>query len=76
MRVRMFAVISVVIAGTIVVRAAEEPAGAPVKPQWQTVKMLSGEVVIFGNVKRAGFYATPKDGMSLKQLVSAAGGVK
>jgi protein involved in polysaccharide export with SLBB domain len=59
----------------VAVYAADQPADGNRKPQWRTLKVASGEVVIFGNIKHTGFYATPKDGMSLKQLVSAAGGV-
>src|SRR5688572_25718191 len=76
MRIRTFGAIGVLVATTVAVYAADGPADAKGKPQWRTLKVASGEVVIFGNVKRAGFYATPKDGMSLKQLVSAAGGVE
>ena len=83
MRIRTLGVISVVavavavaVAATVAVYAADQPADAKAKPEWRAMKVASGEVVIFGNVKRPGFYATPKEGMSLKQLVSAAGGVE
>src|SRR4051794_20097341 len=75
MGIRMFGAIGVIVAATVAVYAADQPSDASAKPQWRTLKVASGEVVIFGNIKRAGFYALPKDGMSLKQLVGAAGGV-
>lgn len=77
MRIRTYGMIAVIgIAATVAGYAADQGAKANDKPQWQTMKVATGEVVIFGDVKRPGFFATPKDGMSLKQLVSAAGGVE
>jgi protein involved in polysaccharide export with SLBB domain len=77
MRIRTFGAIAVaVVAATVAAYAADQGGKVNDKPQWRTMKTATGEVVIFGDVKRPGFFATPKDGMSLKQLVSAAGGVE
>ena len=76
MRIRTCGTIAVVVPAATIVYAADQRAKANDKPQWRTVKVPTGEVVIFGDVRRPGFFATPKDGMSLKQLVSAAGGVE
>ncbi|HEY7116041.1 MAG TPA: hypothetical protein VH475_05625 [Tepidisphaeraceae bacterium] len=66
---RAFLIAATTLAGIGAVHAADQPA----KPEWQKVAVPNGEVVIFGNVARAGYYALPDKRLSLKQLVISAG---
>src|SRR4051794_29476763 len=64
---------AVLIVGMLVVAVLSARAADPEKIPWETYRMPSGEVVIFGDIARPGFFALPEKGMTLRQLVVSAG---